>query len=57
MMEENELERTARALISVIKITEKANNRRAHRAVLSIEIELTTGEVETWQITVERAKN
>lgn len=52
--EETEVERAARALISLVRLFERDEGRRSHRATLSLEIELTGGGVETWEITIER---
>jgi hypothetical protein len=44
----------ARFLIGMVRVTERDEGGRSTHAKLTVEVELTAGGVETWEITIER---
>ena len=50
----SQVEAVARTLIGVVKASEREEKRRMEKATLSLEVSLTGGGTETWEITLER---
>lgn len=53
-IKESEIEHAAHTLIGLVRLVERDEKQRASKSTLSLEIELTGGGIETWEITIER---
>jgi hypothetical protein len=50
----DDIQRAARLLIGMVRVSERSEHSRSTKAELDVEVELTGGGTETWTITIER---